>query len=132
MAKRKCEQPLVALLPPCKRPLSELPVYSRHCTMQVSAKRKSRQEPEAIPYPECERPPSHPSSKKLRPAESQGTTAAADFQCQKDEAFREYNSFQYWRTPLPDIDFSELVDGTCDGDKQSLSAGTEVLEEMDN
>ncbi|XP_073399859.1 uncharacterized protein C9orf40 homolog [Dendrobates tinctorius] len=138
MAKRKCEQLRIAVLPPCKRPLCELPVYPRHWpphTMQVSAKRKRK--PEAMPSPECERPPlregstdaSHPASKKLRPAENHGAT---DYQCQKDEAFREYNSFHFWRPPLPDVDFSELVDGTCDGDKQSSSAGTETLEEMDN
>ncbi|CAJ0956107.1 unnamed protein product [Ranitomeya imitator] len=141
MAKRKCEQPLIAVLPPCKRPLCELPPYPRHCpphAMQVSAKRKRKPEPEAIPSPDCGRPPprdgtpdpSHPSSKKPRPAENQCTTAAA-YQCQKDEAFREYNSFHFWRSPLPDVDFSELVAGTCDGDKQPSSAGTEALEEMD-
>ncbi|KAM4052744.1 uncharacterized protein C9orf40 homolog [Anomaloglossus baeobatrachus] len=138
MAKRKCEQPLVALLPPCKRP-----VYSRHCTshtMQVSPKGKRKLEPETIPSPECDRTPpqdgapaaAQPSCKKPRPAESHGAIADTAYQCQKDEAFSEYNSFHFWRTPLPDIDFSELVDGVCDGDKQTTSAGTDVLEEMDN
>lgn len=51
---------------------------------------------------------------------------------QKDEAFLEYSSFHFWRTPLPDLDFSELVDEACDGDKQAVSTGTDVLEEMDN
>ncbi|KAM3936980.1 uncharacterized protein C9orf40 homolog [Leptodactylus fuscus] len=144
MAKRKCEQPLIALLPPCKRPLSELAVCPRRCmphTVQVSPKKKRKLEPEVIPAAECERlqAPSecattevHPPSKKLRLAESQGTKASPDFQCQKDEAFREYNSFHFWRTPLPDIDFSELADGSCDSDRQVTSSGTEVLEEMDN
>ncbi|KAG8595788.1 hypothetical protein GDO81_001634 [Engystomops pustulosus] len=139
MAKRKCEQPLIALLPACKRPLRELSVYSRPCTphtLQGAPKRKRRPEPS----PQRESPPlpphtedtaaqSHPPSKK--PKLSPGTTASPDYQCQKDEEFNEYNTFHFWRTPLPDIDLSEL-DGACDSDKQATSTGTDVLEEMDS
>ncbi|KAG9486780.1 hypothetical protein GDO78_006919 [Eleutherodactylus coqui] len=134
MAKRKCEPPLLALLPPCKRPQCELP--SRSCappSLQGAAKR--RRKAELVPSTDRERRPhtdgpaaaSPPPSKKSRVSPDSG----AAFQCQKDEAFQEYNAFHFWRTPLPDLDFSELVDGAGD-DRAAMSTGTDALEEMDN
>ncbi|XP_077331052.1 uncharacterized protein C9orf40 homolog [Lithobates pipiens] len=129
MTKRKCElQSLVSVLPPCKKPLS-----SRRCTpdvFHVFPVRKRKLEPESgPPLEECEKvlPPCPPSSppacKKLRGAES--PPRKEHYKCQNDEAFPEYNSFQYWRTPLPDIDFSEIPDECC-------GAATSDTQEMDN
>ncbi|XP_040212144.1 uncharacterized protein C9orf40 homolog [Rana temporaria] len=129
MTKRKCElQSLVTVLPPCKKQLS-----SRRCTpdvLQVFPVRKRKLEPESGPPVEgCERvlPPCPPSSpppcKKLREAENMHSQEPL-YKCQNDEAFPEYNSFRYWRSPLPDIDFSEL--------SERCGAATSDTQEMDN
>ncbi|CAI9535915.1 unnamed protein product [Staurois parvus] len=132
MTKRKCElQSLVTVLPPCKKPLP-----SKRCTpdvVQIFPVRKRKLEPEsAPPEEECERvlPPfpattsSPPPCKKMRGAEN-SHSQELQYKCQNDEAFPEYNSFQYWRTPLPDIDFSELSDTLC-------GAATSEIQEMDS
>ncbi|KAM5194382.1 uncharacterized protein C9orf40 homolog [Mantella aurantiaca] len=134
MTKRKCElQSLVTVLPPCKKPLC-----SQRCSTDTPG-RKRKLAPESgpsvediTPSPECERvlpsSPAHaspsPPCKKLRATECP-QTPLPQYKCQKDEAFQEYNSFQYWRNPLPDIDFSELSDELC-------GVATSDIQEMDS
>ncbi|XP_075067092.1 uncharacterized protein C9orf40 homolog [Mixophyes fleayi] len=144
MSKRKVEQqPLGTLLPPCKRRVWEPSQWSRHCTpedVHIAPRQKRKLEPrsapsvETISSPECERltqedrpaASSHPPCKKPRVSQSNDATAV-EFRCQKDEAFCEFNSFHYWRTPLPDVDFSDIA-----VDRKSMLTVTDLLEEMDS
>nr|DBA28049.1 TPA: hypothetical protein GDO54_008463 [Pyxicephalus adspersus] len=143
--KRKCEaQPIVTVLPPSKRTL-----YSKRCNpdiVQVTLVRKRKMEPEKGPPVQviartsesCEKvltafpaaTSSPPPCKKLR-AEESPEWQHSQYKCQKDEAFPEYNSFQYWKTPLPDIDFSELSGKLC-GVSTCIPSAPDVSEEMDN
>ncbi|XP_068092627.1 uncharacterized protein C9orf40 homolog [Hyperolius riggenbachi] len=151
--KRKCEAQLLApVLPPCKRALREPPAATTTCYSPDTGRLMKRKlEPECaalvdtvISSPECERklrtaediPAETASSpypcKKRRMTAQSLERGTPDFQCQKDEAFPEYNSFQYWRTPLPDIDFSEIAVEPCEGTTKDITPVKDVLEEMDS
>ncbi|KAM4810340.1 uncharacterized protein C9orf40 homolog [Rhinophrynus dorsalis] len=149
MAKRKAEQQLVTLSPPCKKRSSDVPSSPTQCPPQalhISPKRKRKLDPDSAPRlaatilslgekshddgdPEIT---SHVPCKKQRVAEGQSSKAPV-YKCQNDEAFREFNSFEYWRPPLPEVDFSE-ISGEADGDNTDLknSKTIDIVEEMDN
>ncbi|XP_063313266.1 uncharacterized protein C9orf40 homolog [Pelobates fuscus] len=125
MAKRNLEQhPVTLRCPPCKKRACELPPLSDelppHGT-RLGAKRKLESDPGVqllTPSPcaspaDCTLPP----SKKPRAAQTEGDKAPV-YKCQDDENFREYNSYQFWKTPLPDIDFSEITTETTEDNKK--------------
>ncbi|KAM8962205.1 uncharacterized protein C9orf40 homolog [Pelodytes ibericus] len=140
MAKRKIEQHLVTLHPPCKKAACELP--PSHSPPQCLApKRKRKLDHDSSTVPEvtqsspCRRviPEDNTTSrKKTKLAETQ--PSKAPYKCEVDEDFREFNSYEFWKAPLPEVDFSEIEFESCDDNKTkaTLVSSTGTTDDMDS
>ncbi|KAE8633112.1 hypothetical protein XENTR_v10001785 [Xenopus tropicalis] len=139
MAKRKAEHQVATLPPPCKMLAWEISSFQYEPSNSPSTPRRKRKlEVDAcldvIQSPSCNKSPeivpdSQPSlpCKKQRVMESK----SKEYKCQSDDDFKEFNSFNYWRTPLPEIDLSEINIEPEEVNKHPKTK-TEILEEMDS
>ncbi|OCU01116.1 uncharacterized protein LOC108714527 [Xenopus laevis] len=143
MAKRKAEHHVATLAPPCKMHAGELSSYQYEpssdpltprrkrklgvdvCVDVILPARCNSKTPEQETLPAAQPPV---PCKKQRVMESKSTN---EYKCQNDDDFKEYNSFNYWRTPLPEIDLSEIIIEPEEVNKHPKPK-TETLEEMDS
>ncbi|XP_053312669.1 uncharacterized protein C9orf40 homolog [Spea bombifrons] len=146
MAKRKLEQQLVTFHPPCKKSAYESNLCAPQSThIAPRRKRKLDSDPDGVsevttPSVPCETPArerspegSVPVSSKKKRLEESRSVKAAVYKYQDDEKFSEFNTFQFWKTPLPQVDLSEIAAGTCEDSNNITQIATrDVTEEMDS
>ncbi|KAM4710572.1 uncharacterized protein O3C94_000467 [Discoglossus pictus] len=142
MAKRKAEHQLVTIEEPCKRRAWDIPAsLSDLHTEHPTSKRKLEPDSEDLPTPECKRASreetphtpckrqrmKEPSIQCKRQREEESSTQCKR-QDENDNDLSEYNSFQYWRVPLPKVDLSEITEVDLENHQKPT---TYTAEEMD-
>ncbi|KAG8455257.1 hypothetical protein GDO86_001453 [Hymenochirus boettgeri] len=135
MAKRRAEQQVDTVPPPCKKLAWGVSIQCGQKASYFPPRRKRTLTPDPEgpeltsplaankDHPREDRPAIHPPIPRKK-----GRSSEITFQ--NDEEFKEFNSFNYWRTPLPEIDLSEITTEAKEGDNQIHTK--EILEDMDS
>ncbi|XP_075454466.1 uncharacterized protein C9orf40 homolog [Ascaphus truei] len=145
MAKRKAELQLVTPHLAFKRLAPDLPpspTQRAPQVVQLTPRRKRKLSPDTTvplgetPSPLCDRSPeednptaSSTPCKKQRAAESQQNKSPV-YKCQSKDDLSQFNSFQYWRNPLPEVDLSEITGETCENKTKLTPPSTSAISEV--